>query len=135
MKNYYNKYHILLLLNFKDLVTLKLYHEYHISDIKNKKLFIQQVNYFSVKWWILLLAYELKLSANMKIHLIISVINLKSVSSEKDSYNWSYNNHLLLMKKDHDIDNEWKSFYIKKLLDYHLYYYKYDKQIIKYLIK
>ena len=71
----------------------------------------------------------------MKIHSVISVINFKSVSSEKDSYNWLYNNHLLLMKKNHNIDDKWKLFYIKKLLDHHLCCYKYDKQIIKYLIK
>src|SRR5204863_9237377 len=106
MKNHYNKYHISLLLNFKNLVILKFYHEYHIFDIKNKKFFIQQVDCFSVKQQILLLMYELKLSANMKIHSMISVINLKFVSSEKDLYNQLYNDHLLFMKKNHDINNE-----------------------------
>ena len=135
MKNHYDKYHILLLLNFKNLVILKLHHEYHISDVKNKKLFIQQVDCFFVKWQVSSLAYELKLSANMKIHSVMSVINLESVSSEKDLYNWSYNDHLSFMKEDCDIDDEWKSFYIEKLLDYHLCHYEHDKQIIKYLIK
>src|SRR6266496_3276712 len=106
MKNYYDKYYISLLLNSEDLVILKLHHEYHILSIKNKKLFIQQVDHFSVKQQISLLAYELKFSANMKIHSVMSVINFKSVFSEKDSYNQSYNNHLSLMKKDHDIDDE-----------------------------
>ena len=49
MKNHYNKCHISLLLNFEDLVILKFHHKYCISDIKNKKLFIQQVDCFSVK--------------------------------------------------------------------------------------
>ena len=49
MKNHYDRHHISLLLNLRNLVTLKLHHEYHISDIKNKKLFIQQVDCFSVK--------------------------------------------------------------------------------------
>ena len=61
MKNHYDKHHISLLLNLKDLVILKLHHEYHISDIKNKKLFIQQVDCFFVKQQISLLAYELKI--------------------------------------------------------------------------
>ena len=135
MKNYYNKHHISLLLNLRNLITLKLHHEYHISDVKNKKLFIQWVDCFSVKQQVSLLAYELKLSANMKIHLVMSVINFKSVSSEKDLYNQSYNNHSLLMKKNHNINDEWKLFYIKKLLDHHLCHYRYNKQIIKYLIK
>ena len=34
-----------------------------------------------------------------------------------------------------NIDDEWKSFYIKKLLDHHLHHYKCDKQKIKYLVK
>ena len=135
MKNHYDRYHISLLLNFRNLVTLKLHYKYHVSDVKNKKLFIQQVDCFSVKWWISSLAYELKLSANMKIHSVMSIINLKSVSSEKDFYNQSYNDHSLPMKEDHNIDDEWKSFYIEKLLDHHLCHYECDKQIIKYLVK
>src|SRR5947207_6514253 len=106
MKNHYDKYHISLLLNFRDLVILKLYHEYHVFSIKNKKLFIQQVNYFFVKQQISSLAYELKFSANMKIHSMMLVINFESVSSEKNFYNQSYNNYLLLMKENHNINNE-----------------------------
>ena len=87
MKNYYNKYHIFLLLNSEDLIILKLHHEYHVFSIKNKKFFIQQVDYFSVKQWISLLAYELKFSANMKIHSIISIINFEFVLLEKNLYN------------------------------------------------
>ena len=49
MKNCYDRHHILLLLNFRNLVMLKLHHKYHISDVKNKKLFIQWVDYFSIK--------------------------------------------------------------------------------------
>ena len=135
MKNCYDKYHISLLLNLEDLVILKLHYEYCVADVKNKKLFIQQVDYFSVKWQISSLAYELKFSANMKIHSIMSVINLESVSLEKDLYNQLYNDHLSLVKEDHNIDDEWKSFYIEKLLDHCLHYYRHDKQIIKYLIK
>ena len=135
MKNHYNKYHISLLLNSEDLVILKFHHKYYIFSIKNKKFFIQWVDYFFVKWWILLLIYELKLSTNMKIHSVISVINLKSVSLEENLYNWLYNDHSSLMKEDCDINNEWKSFYIEKLLDHHLCCYEHSKQIIEYLIK
>src|SRR6266496_2307421 len=106
MKNHYNRYHISLLLNFRNLVILKLHYEYCISDIKNKKLFIQQVNHFSVKQQVSSLAYELKFSANMKIHSVMSIINFKSVSSRKNLYNQLYNDHSSLMKKDHDINDE-----------------------------
>ena len=135
MKNHYDRCHISLLLNFRDLVTLKLHHEYHISDVKNKKLFIQQVGCFSIKWWVSSLAYELELPANMKIHSVMSVINLKSVLPEKDLYNQLYNDHSSLMKEDHNVNDEWKSFYIEKLFDCCLHCYRCDKQIIKYLVK
>ena len=41
MKHCYDKHHIFLLLNSDDLIMLKLHHEYHVSDVKNKKLSIQ----------------------------------------------------------------------------------------------
>src|SRR5947207_15561702 len=106
MKNCYDRYHISLLLNSEDLVTLKLHHEYHVSDVKNKKLFIQQIDYFFIKQQVSSLAYELKLLANMKIHSMMSIINFKFVSSKKDFYNQSYNDHLLLMKENHNINDE-----------------------------
>src|SRR5204862_7979492 len=106
MKNHYNKYHISLLLNSEDLVILKLHHEYCVFSVKNKKLFIQQVDHFSVKQQISLLAYELKFSANMMINLVMSVINLESVSSEKDLYNQLYDDYLFLMKEDCNLDDE-----------------------------
>ena len=71
----------------------------------------------------------------MKIYSMMSVINLESVSSEKDLYNQSYNDHLFFVKEDCDLNDEWKSFYIEKLFDHHLHYYRCDKQIIEYLVK
>src|SRR5947207_8623659 len=106
MQNHDNKYHILLLLNFEAFVILKLHHEYHISDIKNKKLAIQQVDCFSIKQQISLLAYKLKLSANMKIHSVIFITNLESVSSDKNFYKQSHNDHSLSVKKNQNINDE-----------------------------
>src|SRR5436190_24354016 len=106
MKNCYNKHHISLLLNFRNLIILKLHHEYCVLNVKNKKLFIQQVDCFSVKQQISSLAYELKLSANMKIHSVMSAINFKSVLSEKNFYNQSCNNHSSFVKKDCNINDE-----------------------------
>ena len=94
MKHHYNKHHISLLLNSDDLVMLKLHHRYHVSDIKNKKLLIQQVECFSIKQQVFFLVYKLDLSSNMKIHSIISVTNLKSLSPDKDLYKCQYNEHL-----------------------------------------
>ena len=139
MKHHYNKHHIFLLLNSDDLVMLKLHHRYHVSDVKNKKLLIQQVKCFLIKWWIFSLIYELDLSSNMKIHSVISVTNFEFLSLSKDFYKHQYNKHFLLIKKNevkkNNLDKEWKLFYIEKLLNQCLHHYKHDKKIIKYLIK
>src|SRR5436190_17452339 len=100
MKHHYNKHHILLLLNSDDLVMLKLYHRYHVSDVKNKKLLIQQVRCFSIKQQVFLLIYKLDLSSNIKIHSIILVTNLKSLSSDKDFYKCQYNEHFSSVKEN-----------------------------------
>src|SRR5436190_17731996 len=93
MKYCYNKHHIFLLLNFNDLVMLKLHHEYHVSNVKNKKFLIQQVECFSIKQQVFSLVYELDLSSNMKIHSVILVTNLEFLSSDKDFYKCQYNKH------------------------------------------
>src|SRR5436190_4284143 len=100
MKHCYDKHHISLLLNSDDLVMLKLHHKYHVSDIKNKKLLIQQVKHFSIKQQVFSLVYELDLSSNIKIHSVISVTNFKSLSSDKDLYKHQYNKHFLLIKEN-----------------------------------
>src|SRR5436190_15270720 len=100
MKYCYNKHHILLLLNSDDLVILKLHHEYCVSDVKNKKLLIQQVECFSIKQQVFFLIYKLDLSSNMKIHSVISITNLKFLSSDEDFYKHQYNEHFLLIKKN-----------------------------------
>ena len=135
MKKQYDKHHIPLLLNFKDLVMLKLHHEYHISGIKNKKLLIQHISYFKIKQHVSSLTYELDLSPNMKIYSVISITNLEPVLLSEDSYKCSFDDHPPPVEDKYNIDKEWKSFYIKKLLNYCLHYYECDKKIIEYLVK
>src|SRR5436190_2997516 len=100
MKHCYDKHHIFLLLNSDNLVMLKLHHRYHVSDVKNKKLLIQQIRYFSIKQQVFSLVYKLNLSSNMKIHSIILVTNLESLSSDKDLYKCQYNKHLSSVKEN-----------------------------------
>src|SRR5436305_14353268 len=100
MKHCYNKHHILLLLNSDDLVMLKLHHKYCVSDVKNKKLLIQQVEHFSIKQQVFSLVYKLNLSSNMKIHSVILVTNLKSLSFIKYFYNCQYNVHSPLIEEN-----------------------------------
>src|SRR5947207_10904772 len=114
MKNQYDRHHISLLLNFRDLIILKLYHEYCVSDVKNKKLFIQQVNHFSIKQQISSLAYELKLLANMKIHSMMSVINFELISPGEDLLDSAVK--LMLEYEIHQNSNLNHIIYLHKLL-------------------
>ena len=100
MKHCYNKHHISLLLNSDDLVMLKLHHRYHVSDVKNKKLLIQQIECFSIKQQVFSLVYKLDLSLNMKIHSVISVTNFEFLSSDKDFYKCQYNKHFSLIEEN-----------------------------------
>src|SRR5204862_4571583 len=99
MKYCYDKYHIFLLLNSDDLVMLKLHHRYCVSNVKNKKFLIQQVRCFSIKQQVFFLIYKLDLSSNMKIHSVISVTNLESLSLSEDFYKYQYNKHFSSIKK------------------------------------
>ena len=72
----------------------------------------------------------------MKIHLVISVINLKSLSLGEDLYNQSYDNHSSSVEQKSDIiDDEWKFYYIEKLLNCRIQQYEQEKKIIEYLVK
>ena len=89
-----------MLLNKDDLIMLKLHYRYRVLGVKNQKLFIQQVDHFSVKQQVSSLAYKLKLSSNMKIHSIILITNLESLLLNKDLYNCLYNDHSPLVEKN-----------------------------------
>ena len=118
---------------------LKLHHGYCIPGVKNRKLSIQRsiqrVGRFKIKRRVSPLAYELELPPNMKIHPVISVTNLEALPPGEDPYKRPFNDHPPPVEDDHNIDKEWKSFSIKKLLDYHLCRNGRGKKIIEYLIK
>jgi hypothetical protein len=71
----------------------------------------------------------------MKIHPVISVTNLEPVPPGEDPYKRPYNDHPPPVEEDRDMDDEWKSFYIEKLLDRRLRRYGRGKEIIEYLVK
>jgi transposase InsO family protein len=135
MKKRYDKRHTPLLLNPGDLVTLKLHHGYRIPGIKNKKLSIQRVGRFKIKRRVSPLAYELELPPNMKIHPVISVTNIEPLPPGEDPYKRPFNDHPPPVEDDQDIDEEWKSFSIEKLLDRRLRRYGRGEKIIEYLVK
>jgi hypothetical protein len=114
---------------------LKLHYGYRIPDVKNRKLSIQRVGRFKIKRRVSPLAYELELPPNMKIHPVISVTNLEALPPGEDPYKRPFNDHSPPVEDDHDIDEEWKSFSIEKLLDRRLRRYGRGKKIIEYLVK
>ena len=64
VKIYYDARHTFLLLNVENYVYLRLYHEYHLPNRSNKKLFQQRCESFLMKKRVKRLAYELDLSLN-----------------------------------------------------------------------
>ena len=119
-KTYYNKFYIALKLTRDNITYLRLHHEYEISNLINRKLYHQRIDSFKILEKIKSLAYRLKFSLIMKIHLVISIIQLKSVS-ENDSFNRVRNTNLFFVKeKDENVDLDfifkYKSYEIEKLL-------------------
>ena len=99
---------------------LRLYHEYEISNLINRKLYHQKIGSFKIFEKVKSLAYRLKLSLIIKIHFIVSITQLKSVS-ENDFYNRVRNINLSFVKeKDKDVDLDfvfkYKPYEIEKLL-------------------
>jgi hypothetical protein len=139
MKFCYDKRHIPLLLNPGDFAMLKLYHGYRVPGVKNKKLSIQRVGRFRVKRRISPLAYELDLPPNLKIYPVISVANLEPLPPGEDPYKRPYDDHPPPVEDDsslgNDFDNDWRSFYIEKLIDRRHRRYGRGKKIFEYLVK
>ena len=120
IKTYYNKSHITMRLTRGNITYLRLHHGYGISSLVNRKLHHQRIGSFKILEKIKSLAYHLKLSSIMKIHSIVSIIQLKFVS-KNDSYNRVRNTNLFMIKKkdenvDFDFVFKYKSYKIEKLL-------------------
>ena len=70
-----------------EMVNLRLYREYQVSVIQSKKIDPQLIEPFRILERIDRLTYRLELSDNIRIHDVVSVAHLKSVTnSAKDPY-------------------------------------------------
>jgi hypothetical protein len=119
MKNHYDRKHQSLNLKIEDFVLLRLHKGYNISITKvlSRKLFDQYIEFFRILKKIDNLAYRLDLSHHWKIHSVISVAQLKSISdSVIDSFKRSRSDESELVHMKEDIDNV-KSFELKKLIN------------------
>ena len=95
----------------RDNVLLQLHCEYKLSEITNWKLKRQFVRSFKVTEWIECFVYCLNLPSVWKIHDVISIAHLESVSFN-NLYDWPRSTHSLSVTVD-SADNHYK---IKQLL-------------------
>ena len=86
MKFRYNNKHKSLMLKIDDIIYLRLHKNYFLFNKFDKKLFNQYINSFLVKRRINRLIYELNLFFTSRVHLIISITQLKSIDVFVDSY-------------------------------------------------
>ena len=120
IKIYYDKSYIALRLARDSIIYLRLYHEYGISDLINRKLHYQRIDLFKIFEKIESLAYRLKLSLIMKIHFVVLMTQLESVSKD-DFYNRVRDINLFSVEeKDENVDFDfvfkYKFYEIEKLL-------------------
>ena len=85
-KTRYDAVHKTLEFKIDDKMYLRLHHDYIISNLFNHKLSKQRVKFFSVIEKIDNLAFRLQLSFVMKIHSVVSIAQLKSITRDTNSY-------------------------------------------------
>ena len=118
IKIVYDSRHTFLLFKSNDKAFLRLHKRYTLFNKFNAKLFNQRVDSFFVKRRIKCLIYELNLSSRWQIHLVIFVIQLKSISLEKNFYQrlkFDFSNEIEI-EKMFNIEFE-KNFEIEIIID------------------
>ena len=83
---------------YNNITYLRLHYKYEILNLNNRKLHYQKVDSFQIFEKMKFLVYRLKLSLIMKIHLVVLIVQLKSVSNN-DSYERFHNTNPLFIKK------------------------------------
>ena len=85
-KTRYDAIHKTLKFKIDDKTYLRLHHDYTISNLSNHKLSKQRVKFFSIIEKIDNFAFRLQLSSVMKIHSVVSIAQLKSITRDTNSY-------------------------------------------------
>jgi hypothetical protein len=112
----YDSKHKSLAFNTSDRAYLRLHHEYYLSEKGIFKLFNQRFDSYVIKRKIENAVYELILSQNARIYLVIFITQLKSAKDDLDSFNKSRstNSELVEMNEDtstrrsYEIERNWK---------------------------
>ena len=128
-KTYYDQLHHVMKLTSKSLIYLCFHQDYTILDLFNKKLFNQRVDFFKILKTIdNNQIYLLQLFSIMRIHSMIFIAQLKSITFDSNLYDKEISDPFLIINEY--INTDAFSYEIKRLL---------NKRIIKnksyYLIK
>ena len=91
MKVYYNSKYKALYIKSEEEIFLSLHYDYTLRDLRNKKISSQRAKLFKIIKKVNKLTYKLQLSSLIKIYSIISITQLKSISSRSNSYQRSRN--------------------------------------------
>ena len=130
VKSNYDKQHTAIDLKKEFMIYLRLHKNYTVSELKNRKLANQRVKPFKILQKIKSLIYRLNLSLTMRIHSVMFIAQLKSVSFNKDLFDRSRQNESSSVKTE---DDESESEYeVKRILNKR---YNRRKKNTKYLIK
>ena len=113
------------------MIYLRLHQDYTISNLTNKKLSNQKIDFFKILKLIdkSKQTYRLKLSSIMKIHSIIFIAQLKSTTSKSNSYNKHVENNSSSIEKKNS-HSETSLYEIKRLFDKRI-----SKNQFQYLMK
>jgi hypothetical protein len=119
MKRHYNRKHQSLNMKVNDYALFRLHKDYSLSSINilRKKLSQQYADFFKVLKKVENLAYRLKFSDNWRIHSMIFVTHLESMSdfvSDLYKRSRSKKSEIIYMKKN---NNNVKSFEVKRLIN------------------
>ena len=115
VKIYYDARHTSFLFKAEDYAYFRLHHEYQLSSRLNKKIFQQRCGFFLVKKKVDRLTYELNLSSVWRVHFVIFIAQLKSVSVDEDFYQRLRFSHSKSVKMKGDT-SQYKFYEIEKLI-------------------
>ncbi len=119
--------------NSKNKIYLRLHREYSLSEKNNHKLSNQRSNLYVIKRKIENVVYELILSQNARIHLVISIAQLKSAEDDADSFNKSRLTNSDFVEMNEDTSTK-RSYEVERILKERIR--KYEKITVRqYLIK
>ena len=114
-KIYYDVRHMFLLLNSKEYVYFRLNQNYQLSDKSNRKFSQQRCELFKIIRRVERLAYELELSFAWRIHLVIFIAQLESISVDENLYQRFRLHYSNFVKMKKNID-EFRFYEIERLM-------------------